>query len=146
MTNGRAHRRLGAPLLALLAFAFLLRIIVPTGWMPAHGTVGIMPCPSAAPVPAQVAQHGTGDHAGMHAMHPGGAGHEQGAPAPDDHGDKKGCDFAPLGLAWSTPSAAAFDFIPLPAQPLLARALSPVRIGQGLAAPPPPATGPPLHA
>ena len=138
MTKTKASRRSNAPFLALLALAFFVRILVPTGWMPAQGEVGFVPCPAAALVAAQADAHrGHGDHAEH--RKPAKAA----APSSDQHGDKKGCDFAPLGLAMASPPPAAA--IP-EAHPLrdINPATSPrVFVGQGLAAPPPPATGPP---
>jgi hypothetical protein len=116
-------------LLCLLAFALALRILVPAGWMPAaEGGLRIVPC-IAAPQ-AQVAS----DH------HSGGHG-EAPAPAAKDDGP---CSF--FGL--SAPFAAPADpFAALLMPPLAAAAsgiaLLSVQIGRGLAAPPPPSTGPP---
>lgn len=131
--------RSSAPLLALLAFVFLLRIIVPAGWMPAHGEIGFVPCPVAAPAAVETAHHGNG-----HAMH-----HEAAKPdekPADDHGEKKGCDFAPLGLAWAAPASANFDLTPVLAEAQVFAARPRAYVGQGLAAPPPPSTGPPARS
>lgn len=136
--------RSGAPLLALLAFAFLLRIIVPAGWMPAHGEIGFVPCPLAAPVAAPV-EVAHGGHHDAHAAHHDTAEPDQ-APPSNDHGEKKGCDFAPLGLAWAAPDQPAFDLTPVFAEAQVFAALPHVAVGQGLAAPPPPSTGPPAFA
>lgn len=136
--------RSGAPLMALLALAFLLRIIVPAGWMPAHGEIGFIPCPVAAPVlePQAITPTHHGD--GAHAMHDSAA---KPADQPnDDHGEKKGCDFAPLGLAWTAPDPASLDLTYSITEARLLAAVPRAYVGQGLAAPPPPATGPPTQS
>ncbi len=143
MKQARGPMRSGAPLMALLALAFLLRIIVPAGWMPAHGEIGFVPCPVAAPAAEPEAVE-PAHHGDAHAMH-----HEAAKPADqpsDDHGEKKGCDFAPLGLAWTAPAPAAFDLAPGFAAARIFAAAPRAHVGQGLAAPPPPSTGPPAQS
>ena len=117
--------------IALLALALLVRALVPTGWMPvatADG-FGIVLCAGQAPVPHAMA--------GMHH----GSGKQDG-PAVPDHP----CAFAGLGLAADT----APPPLVLPMRPVAVVAAAVpvlvVAVGQGLAAPPPPATGPPPFA
>lgn len=128
VVNGSTRWR---PLAMLALCALLMRAWVPAGWMPAGAAEGTLlaPCPAAGPV-AAVAEHGH-----MHHGHPGPASH---------HGDEHPpCAFAGLALSLLDPPPAALP--PAPAQGdeavgLLAARVSP---GRGLAAPPPPATGPP---
>jgi hypothetical protein len=131
---GLASRRLAA--LLLIAAALLMRIAVPGGWMPdasAHGW-RIIPCSGMAPAGhAHPAMAGMANHidAGQ-------------APAKHDHASESPCDFAAAAQAASLP-----DFVPAPAPGFEARpAVPPARLpdsvpGRGLAAPPPPSTGPP---
>lgn len=126
--------------MAIFACALALRLAVPAGWMPvaqADGWVRLMLCPGAGSTPMP--------HSAQ-AMH--GNAHEH---APDRHDQDRG-DHAPpcafIGLAFA---AALPDLTPAPtlapvAAPssLIYRAL--VVVGHGLAAPPPPQTGPPLLA
>lgn len=136
------HRRW---LLLLFACAMLVRALIPTGWMPIADAQGfrIVLCSGTGPaIPAAKATIPSvnapmGDAmAGMH--------HEKSS---DRHsqGPEHPCVFAGVTPAMDTPTLAA----PLPpvrirAAPALVRAL--VTIGHGLAAPPPPQTGPPTFA
>jgi hypothetical protein len=114
----------------LVALALVARMLVPAGYMPsAQGAPGLVICTGQGemvmPAAAMPMKHSPDD------------GH--------DHGGEHGCPFAPM--------AAAADLaapLPVPAAPFAAidSALpslrSAVRPGLGLAAPPPPKTGPPL--
>jgi hypothetical protein len=65
-----------------------------------------------------------------------------------EHGKQRSdtapCAFAAIAHAAPAPSAVS---VPIATAPAIAvTAHTPTRVGQGLAAPPPPATGPPLHA
>jgi hypothetical protein len=111
----------------LLALALAVRALVPSGWMPAGENRGmqLVPCPSEGAVPmAGHHHHHRDDHAA--ADHP--------------------CAFAGLGLPSDLPPPPPAI---LPRPRLAAITPAPVhdrRPGRGLAAPPPPATGPPLLA
>ncbi|WP_246331953.1 hypothetical protein [Sphingomonas chungangi] len=118
--------------LAVLACAMALRILVPEGWMPVSDTQGfhITMCSGSGPMdmpmamPGMTMKHGKADH----------------GPQPmQDHP----CTFAHLGLAFAEPLLPVLDLPP--AQEAEAPAARPfaVTIGRGLAAPPPPSTGPP---
>jgi hypothetical protein len=113
---------------ALLALALLLRLVVPAGWMPAAGGgYAITLCTGAGVSRAWVDAEGK--------VHKG----EPGKAAPDHQ-----CVFAGFSAALDAPPLAGALLAPLAAVealPPLAR--SAVAIGRGLAAPPPPATGPP---
>ena len=138
-----AIRALGAR--AMLAFVLLLalavRTAVPAGWMPAFGERGftLAPCSSWAPAADErappEAAHGThGDH--------GTPASEDMPEQPKHDSNGQPCAFAALGLDLAKPDAEAILAIAShpgvdPAQDIT------VAIGRGLAAPPPPSTGPP---
>lgn len=129
-TGGGAPRTM---VVALFACVLLMRVLIPQGWMPAAGSFGIMICPGVeAPVTAP-------EHAGaaMHGMHHNGSGGQE------DGGHDHPCAFTLFGLAIAEPSLPSLD-LPEPVAPALpAILLQAVAIGRGLAAPPPPSTGPP---
>lgn len=120
---------------AILAAALLLRIVVPQGWMPVDTGQGwrIVICTGSGPVQMTAGMKMTG---GMHHL-PGGPDHGAG-----DHA----CPYGSLALAL----AMAEPILPVVALPAIMRsvrlvaAVHTVAVGRGLAAPPPPATGPPL--
>ena len=109
----------------MLAVAIALRLLVPVGWMPAPGG-GLMICDGVAPA--------------IHAAHRG--GHDQ----PAGHQQEHPCAFAALSLAMAPP--ATVPTVLAPATLTTGGRLAPlsVSVGRGLAAPPPPATGPPAFA
>lgn len=115
--------------LALVALALLLRVIVPAGFMPAAGQgFAITLCTGMGAVAAWV----------------DGEGHvHKGKPASgkDVH---QPCAFAGAGLAAHLPDMAGDVAVAMSARPArLPGLLLAVAIGRGLAAPPPPSTGPP---
>ena len=131
MRSARASRpRLIAAI--AIAVAILFRLAVPTGWMPAADQAFLLvPCPDqGVALPPRPAGHGA--HATPDAEHD-----HQGA------GDKQPCPFAgavmPFDLPPLGPDAAA---APAPVELALSRPGA-TSVGQGLAAPPPPSTGPP---
>lgn len=122
-------------LLALFACAMLARALVPTGWMPIADAQGfrIVPCSGTGPVVAAPMAHAM---AGMH--------HGKDA----DHGSS-GADH-PCAFAGVTPAIDA-PMLAAPSPLVVRRAgATPTRtlvsVGRGLAAPPPPQTGPPAFA
>lgn len=141
----------------LLGAALLLRLGVPPGWMPVHDELGfrLVPCDGHGPVeqiPATL-EHAAMDHAAMGhagmdhaAMMPATVahdGHGTGSGEHDHGPDQPPCVFAGL----SVPLLSS-DVPNLPSPPLLvAQTPDPlplhVQPGRGLAAPPPPSTGPP---
>jgi len=134
--SNRAPARIGVLLAAL---ALLVRLIVPAGFMPAA---------SASGTPTLVICTGQGQMAmpmptGMHM-----AGMEHGKAPADHDGDmaSHGCFLAAVGGAIDI--AAPLASIPLPfivaAEPVVHAFVA--RPGLGLAAPPPPKTGPPALA
>ncbi len=141
VARGRRPRALPPSLtVAILLAALLLRIAVPQGWMPVRLADGwrIMLCPGSGAMPAP---DGTA-HAQMMAM-PG----MKPMPAGQHHdAAEHPCAFSALAMALAEP---AVPVVPAPmalAATWLATIGRAVAIGRGLAAPPPPATGPPLTA
>lgn len=122
----------------LVALAIAVRLIVPAGYMPMSGKFGLEICAGQTPdVAAMAAMPGMGS---MHSMLMKGMDHGKNIPGDHDHD----CGFgAAVGGAAALPSLllpAALAPIALPA--IFIHAV-PVRPGLGLAAPPPPKTGPP---
>lgn len=119
-------------ILAIFACAILVRALVPAGWMPtmgANGGIVISMC--------------TGMGAVEMVLAPDGSLHEK-APVKHDGATDHPCTFAGLGQAFAAADPVAMP-VPLPVDfidPPLAPQL--VSIGRGLAAPPPPQTGPPI--
>jgi hypothetical protein len=119
----------------LASLALFLRILIPSGWMPAADRLGLMPCFGTA---AAMAGGGMANHAAAHRTKPHGTGHSE-----SDKGDKP-CAFVGFACALAEPeglSAPMSAF--LPTSILLAALAHSVAVGAGLAAPPPPQTGPP---
>lgn len=133
--------------LALLALALLLKTMVPAGWMPSFedGGVRLILCSGWQPAKPQPAVAPAARHGGHHAMAAApshGSGHGDDGDRQDD--TQHPCTFAGAALPWlgaADPAPDLAAFLPREAHasfPLL------VGVGRGLAAPPPPATGPPL--
>lgn len=131
--------------LVLLGLGLLARALVPAGWMPIADAQGIrlILCSGwqeVAPPPSHDSGHNGSGH-GHHMAPSHGSGHdtgEQGKKA--DHGAP--CTFAASALNVPIPQQPAV-LLAAPVITYLAAAYSLVRVGQGLAAPPPPSTGPP---
>lgn len=125
-------------MLALFACALFVRALVPAGWMPdaSAGGLRIAICNGM--------QDGSTAAQALftEALGKADAGKHDGKAASGD----PACPFAGAGLALATPVLPE-----LAAAPLLPEAgrvpfpASAVTIGRGLAAPPPPATGPPIR-
>jgi hypothetical protein len=131
MTIGALRRRAGV---AVLALAMMLRLLVPQGWMPdtQAGSWRLILCSGTGPM----------QMATPHVM-PGMA-HKK---APDPHHDTAGehpCTFASLALALDLPAPLPLLVPAIIVPPIHDGLASLVSVGRGLAAPPPPATGPPL--
>ena len=113
--------------LALIACALLLRIAVPGGWMPSDQGRWIELCTGDGMVTAFVDANNR-----LHHSDPGVA-----------HAAKQHCAFAGLTAPFDPPVAIEPELrVAATAAAIPARAFA-VAVGQGLAAPPPPATGPP---
>ena len=133
------------PLWLVLGLGLLMRALVPAGWMPAVDAQGIrlVLCDGWQDVTPETS-HGGGhsvsaDGHQMSASHVG--GHEQGDKSKKaDHSAP--CTFAASALNVPLPSQVALPTA-MPVLDLVSAAFSLVRVGQGLAAPPPPSTGPP---
>jgi hypothetical protein len=121
--------------LVVLACALGLRMLVPQGWMPVSDTHGfrITMCTGTGPMDMTVTMPGM-------TMHDGKAGHDQ--QPMQDHP----CTFAHLGLALAEPGLPALILPPISRAEAVAAKAFAVAIGHGLAAPPPPSTGPPALA
>ena len=113
-------------LLVLLFCALLLRTLVPAGFMigpVASGAPALLLCPDSAPGPTD---HGP---------------HRHQAPR---HGESP-CHYGALS-APALPSAPFFFAVPVLLPPFLAESTAFLALRPALAAPPPPATGPPASA
>ena len=129
--------------LLLVGCALLLRMAVPAGWMPSveNGSLTLRLCGGwAQSLPPKPQMH----HGG------GGAHHEAAAPSHHGQHEEQGqadtsqpCAFAAAGLAWASAGGGEALALPLPAALLSPSSLLNVAVGRGLAAPPPPSTGPP---
>lgn len=124
--------------LALLACALAVRFLIPAGWMPVADAQGfhLTLCSGAGPleIPPGHAMAGMAHHGAQHHHHH----HDQGMP---DHP----CAFAGLGLALAEPVRPVLA-LALPVVQALPAPIALVEaIGRGLAAPPPPPTGPPVR-
>lgn len=127
-------RRLAATLFAL---GFLLRVLVPAGWMPAHDghALNLMPCSgwadalTATPATAHEDHggHGKGEHKGKL---------DTSAP----------CTFAAAAAKIAGAPTTTVPTAPLVAETAQAFAMALGSVRQGLVAPPPPSTGPPSRA
>lgn len=132
------HRSLAA---WLFAFALLVRLVVPAGYMPMAGKAGLEICAGQnADVAAMGSMPGMGampHHAAM-PMH----GMDHGKAMPGDHDHD--CGFASaVGGAADLPDLILPAMLAPVALPVAFVAQLHVRPGLGLAAPPPPKTGPP---
>lgn len=122
-TNGLGRR----VALALVACALLLRIAVPGGWMPSDQGRWIELCTGDGMVTAFVDARGS-----LHDSDPGEA-----------HKAKQHCAFAGLTAPFDPPIAIEPELLAATTEPTSSPQPFSVAIGQGLAAPPPPSTGPP---
>lgn len=119
----------GGITLLLIALALMLRVLIPAGFMPATGQgVAIMLCTGMGATTVWVDANGD-----IHKQKP-----------PADGQKDQPCAFAGFGAAFDLPGFAGNPIAPAFSTAALAPAISVVvAIGQGLAAPPPPSTGPP---
>lgn len=123
-------RRGGTIALVLVALALFMRLLVPAGWMPAADRgLMITLCTGTGAQQAWVDEQGN--------VHKGKPGEGQA-----DHP----CVFNGFAAVLDLPSGLDAVAAPLPVTIVLpALAVTAVAIGRGLAAPPPPATGPPAR-
>ena len=122
-------------MLAIIACALLARVLIPQGWMPVETDRGwrMSICSGTGPVEMAASPVLA---AALKAMHPGSDTHDKSA---NDHP----CTFSGLTVALDGPSAPIFDLSAPAAATWLPRVILAVAVGRGLAAPPPPSTGPP---
>ena len=128
----------------LVAFALAVRLLVPAGYMPMAGTAGLEICAGQnADLRAMSAMAGPAAMPGMamdHAMPMKGMDHGKAMPGDHDHD----CGFgAAIGGAADLPSLILPAMLAPVALPVAFVPQMLVRPGLGLAAPPPPKTGPP---
>ena len=129
--------RRGLLLVALLC-VLLARTAVPAGWMPmATADGGIMLAPCSGMGATTLAAD---DMAGMSGHH---ADADHNRHHPDPGGDHP-CSGAGIAVALDAPRVLLAPVLPAVTTAIVARAFV-VTIGQGLAAPPPPQTGPPIR-
>ncbi len=117
-------------MLALLVLTLAVRVIVPSGFMPttdANGMVRISMCSGMGPQTAWLDKSGH--------IH-------KDAPRKDQH-DPQPCGFGALSLGVAVPKAATIVALAPHVAPEMVLSSATVTIGRGLAAPPPPSTGPP---
>lgn len=143
-------RRISRLFLLLAAFAACVQWTIPHGWMVGSaddGSTILIPCPTTSPELASLGQsaaakHDHAHHTGMHGETHEGMDH--GGSDDDNHGAAQAkCDFAALGLPLLPPDGpqlAAPSIAAIGVLPVFWDAIS----GRGLAAPPPPSTGPPI--
>lgn len=116
----------------IVACALMLRILVPAGWMPgtgADGALRITLCTGQGMVEAWVDGNG--------------AIHDK-APQKSEPRTDQPCSFAGLGAAaLAEPAPMVLDAPRFAAATILLPIPASIAIGRGLAAPPPPAIGPP---
>lgn len=130
----------------IIACALAVRVLIPAGFMigeTASGAPALILCPGQNDAPAMPGMR----HDMAHMMPDGStmSGHDAGKQS-HDPGTDRPCAFAAVGLAVDTPISAP---LPAPAPPpafIGLRTHAPSDPGRGLAAPPPPATGPPVIA
>ena len=136
-------RRISAPLALLIGVALLVKALIPAGWMPSaeHG-FNIVICSEAGGTDASFAREA------QRLFDAAIAGTASQTPDKDsDHPGKSApCTFAGLAMPWLGAVDAGTKLpAPTAVQPILPSAAA-VAVGRGLAAPPPPQTGPPLFA
>ena len=143
MRHWAGHGR--APLV-LLVLTLLLRMLVPQGWMPSEHSVGIRPCfptvLASRSEPAAPAHHGaTGGH--EHSAYAGETAHHRSGNQQPEHQPSQPCGYAALGFALSFPPVFIQQLPAAAIVPALVPLPLATAVGRGLAAPPPPQTGPP---
>lgn len=115
--------------LIFVALALFLRVMIPAGFMPTTGKgLAITLCTSMSSTPAWIDEHGQ--------VHKGKSSQGEQVQHP--------CVFAGFGATLDIPSIAGLLIPSVTATTILIGAsATSVTIGRGLAAPPPPSTGPP---
>jgi hypothetical protein len=141
MSPSRAFCPRRGRVLALLALALLVRALTPSGWMPVfeNGTIALRLCNGVGPVAAKAPAAHSGRH--VSADHHG-AGHHGEANGKEHSEPRQPCPFAIASLPGAIPQPI---LAPEPIAVTAGALLLPLAtaVGMGLAAPPPPARGPP---
>ena len=165
------HKSFSRLLLPLAALVTLVQMAVPHGWMigaSEDGALTFVPCPTASPELSRFAQTARNAHAahdehgghGQHGKHAATQASSHGAPAhhasmASDDEDKHNthsalasvvCDFAALSASATLPDPPFIEPLLPDAREVLAGITLAIAPGRGLAAPPPPSTGPPFTA
>lgn len=119
-------------LMSLLGLALLTRALVPAGWMPTgKQAFAVTVCTGMDTQTVWIDRDGT-----IHKSDP--------SKKPHDGDGKQDCAFAGLGTPGVAADAADFSAVAQAESTELPLPVAAVAIGRGLAAPPPPSTGPPL--
>lgn len=142
MSTLRQHLALRRwPAAWLLAFALAVRLLVPAGYMPMAGKAGLEICAEQThDMLVMPSMAGMSDTHAMHGMAMPGMDHGKGMPGDHDHD----CGFgAAVGGVAQLPSLILPALLAPVASTLLFVPQIMARPGLGLAAPPPPKTGPP---
>lgn len=121
--------------LALIALALTVRALIPTGWMPVVGEKGFAITICAGGEMQTMWMDGQGK---LHKADP--------SKKKDGGTSGQDCPYASLTAAAIPALSGYAAIVPVPAESERAGLPGEVAIGHGLAAPPPPATGPPLTA
>lgn len=126
-------------ILPLLLLCLALRSVIPAGWMPVFDANGaaLVPCSGFGPIDVKQSSA----HFSHGENHSGAAGHDGSNSKHDMAGQP--CSFASATASFPPPAPTAALAISVPFAPILGIVFV-VAIGRGLAAPPPPAIGPPL--
>ncbi|HEY6916776.1 MAG TPA: hypothetical protein VI381_03975 [Allosphingosinicella sp.] len=138
MVKAGSTQRSGLPLVLLIGCALLIRALLPSGWMPAtQGGFSFILCSGWTSAQESAAMAESAYRADM-IERLGRAGKDGGRTAADEP-----CAFSGLAMAWTGAEGAPRLSSPVVAPAPLFLTLI-VAVGRGLAAPPPPSTGPPL--
>jgi len=127
----------------LIAFALAVRLLVPAGYMPMAGKAGLEICAEQTPdMAAMASMPGMAAMEAEHGMAGKGMGHGKSMPGDHDHD----CGFgAAVGGIAQLPTLILPTLLAPIALPQAFVVQTTMRPGLGLAAPPPPKTGPPSN-
>ena len=140
MQAGTDWRARAVTLLPLLLICLIARGLIPAGWMPSFTQQGVsLVLCSGVTAESVVQPSAHGDHSGHH-----GTGRDHPDKSKHDMGGQQ-CSFAAAAVDLPSPVQPA-DPTDLPAAGQHFAKPQEVAVGQGLAAPPPPSTGPPVTA
>lgn len=134
--KGALHSRAFTAL--LLAVVLCGKLLVPSGWMPVstQGGLTVVLCSGDGRTEAWVDQAGT-----LHEGLKPGDGSKG-----NDHDGKDPCPYGALAAPVDTPETLALAAPLAPTAPVTPLDRATIAVGRGLAAPPPPSTGPPVSA